>query len=587
MKRFLSIFLSLALILCLFSPVSVYAIGEGNVDGGGGGMGDGTASNSWNPGNDGVRVTVVRASDHAAVTTPIDLTNKNPSADLYHFGKVSKLQYSGGRGLSPTKGGYSCIKPSQAMPRIVSTSGSNNIAAIKSYFTDEQVIRSIAGLTGMDFTVLTNGDYKLLIEPFAFYKFEGVMIATTATEAAMYDQQVGGLLRKRMTSLSHKNLPLAMFLEVADLGYPAWSGSKSSAASNADIKAALGLGVVRFKDMPAEPPDVSVYDYEYRVNTEVITSITVSGGQSDPDKPVSATFYVNGRSYRVSNIYYPEGDSQLAWIRWTTPSTPQTMTINVSVSGGGSASKATINVKIVDLDKNPPPNPVANDRNDSFRMPSEPRENQMTVREWSVWRPWWQEYWVWHSDWDWVSEGCDSGCDDDCSGGHGYWEDNGEWVDEGWWEFDNDYYSASLRSGISIQPDSKNPTVSGRTIKSGYGVNQTATAQVSTNQSSAVTPIQTGVSYFSEFEYKTYWRLLERMSSGYSASFEFKKNPYSTYNRRTHFTPIWYPDGQYTVYTVLMDSWTPTGMLSMNLTDTVTIRGNLWTDWHIAPQNPN
>ena len=439
----------------------------------------------------------------------------------------------------------------------------------------------------MDFTVLTNGDYKLLIEPFAFYKFEGVMIATTATEAAMYDQQVGGLLRKRMTSLSHKNLPLAMFLEVADLGYPAWSGSKSSAASNADIKAALGLGVVRFKDMPAEPPDVSVYDYEYRVNTEVITSITVSGGQSDPDKPVSATFYVNGRSYRVSNIYYPEGDSQLAWIRWTTPSTPQTMTINVSVSGGGSASKATINVKIVDLDKNPPPNPVANDRNDSFRMPSEPRENQMTVREWSVWRPWWQEYWVWHSDWDWVSEGCDSGCDDDCSGGHGYWEDNGEWVDEGWWEFDNDYYSASLRSGISIQPDSKNPTVSGRTIKSGYGVNQTATAQVSTNQSSAVTPIQTGVSYFSEFEYKTYWRLLERMSSGYSASFEFKKNPYSTYNRRTHFTPIWYPDGQYTVYTVLMDSWTPTGMLTQNECDSLTIRGNLWTDWHIAPQNPN
>ena len=99
------------------------------------------------------------------------------------------------------------------MPRIVSTSGSNNIAAIKSYFTDEQVIRSIAGLTGMDFTTLVGGDYKLLIEPFAFYKFEGVMIATTATEAALYDEQVGGLLRKRMTSLSHKNLPLAMFLE--------------------------------------------------------------------------------------------------------------------------------------------------------------------------------------------------------------------------------------------------------------------------------------------------------------------------------------------------------------------------------------
>ncbi|MEG0102165.1 MAG: hypothetical protein RR750_22795, partial [Citrobacter sp.] len=430
MKRLITIFLSLTLILCLLFPTTAFAIGDGNVDGGGGGMGDGTASNSWTPGNDGVRVTVVRASDHAAVTTPIDLSNKSPSAGIYHFGKVSKLQYSAGRGLSPINGGYSCVKPAQAMPRIVSTSGSNNIAAIKSYFTDEQVIRSIAGLTGMDFHVLIGGEYKLLIEPFAFYKFEGVLVLTTATEAALYDGQVGGLLRKRMVSLSHKNLPLAMFLEVADLGYPAWSGSRTSAASNENIRAALGLGVVRFKDMPTDPPDVSVYDYEYRVNTEVITAITVSGaeslrgGQSDPDKPVSATFYVNGRSYRVSNIYYPQGDSQLAWIRWTTPSTPQSMTINVSVNGG-SASKAIIHVKIVDLDKNPPPNPVADDRNDGFTSPSITNKPQKTSASWSIWRPWWQAHWVWHSDWDWVSEGCDSSCDDDCSGGHGFWEDNG------------------------------------------------------------------------------------------------------------------------------------------------------------------
>ena len=424
MKRLFSVFLSLALLLCLVSPVSVYAIGEGNVDGGGGGMGDGTSTNSWTPGNDGVRVTVVRASDHTAVTTPVDLTNKTPPSSIYHFGKVSKLQYTGGRGLSPVQGGYTFKNPAQSLPRIISTSGSNNIAAIKSYFTDEQVIRSISETVGMDFDVLINGDYKLLIEPFAFYKFEGVMVLTTATEAALYDAQVGGLLRKRMVSLSHKNLPLSMFLEVADLGYPAWSGSKSAAASNVDIKAALGLGIVRFKDRPAEPPDVSVYDYEYRVNTEVITAITVSGGQSDPDKPVSATFYVNGKSLKVSNIYYPNGDSQLAWIRWTTPGTPQKMTITVSVSGGGSSSKATINVNIVDLDKKPPPNPVADDRNDGYTRPSVVNKPQKTSASWSVWRPWWQEYWVWISDWDY----CDHGED----GGH--WVDNGWWEDHGWWE---------------------------------------------------------------------------------------------------------------------------------------------------------
>jgi len=128
------------------------------------------------------------------------------------------------------------VNPAQALPTIISSgSGNANIEAIKSYFTDEQVIRSIAGMAGMDFDTLVGDDYKLL-EPIAYITFQGVKVAMTATESALYDEQVGGLLRSKMVSLSHKNLPLAMFLEVADLGYPAWSGSRSSAASDSDIK---------------------------------------------------------------------------------------------------------------------------------------------------------------------------------------------------------------------------------------------------------------------------------------------------------------------------------------------------------------
>ncbi len=577
MKRLFSVLLALILLCCPLSAIPAYAIGDGNVDGGGGGMGDGTSTNSWTPGNEGVRVTVIRASDHAVVTTPIDLTNKKPDNIQSHFGKVCKLSYNSGQGLSPSSAKYSYTNPAQALPKIISTNGTNNIAAIKSYFTDEQVIRSIANLTGMDFDVLTDGDYRLLLEPIAYYKFEGVMIATTATEAALYDKQVGGLLRSKMVSLSHKNLPLAMFLEVADLGYPAWSGSTTTAASDADIISSLGLGIVRFKDAATEPPNVSAYDYEYRVNTEVITSVTVSGGQSDPNHPVTVTFNVGGKSMRVSNVYYPEGDSQIAWIRWTTPSTPQTMTIPVTVSGGGSTRSATITAKIVDLSGNDPPNPVADNRNDSYSRTSVPSKAQKTSASWSVWRPWWKAHWVWHSDWNWYGDGK----------GGGHWEDDGEWVDEGWWEFDLDQYRASLSASMKIQPDEKSPTASGKTMKSGYGINQNVSTNVSTNQSSAVTGAQNAVTYFPEFGYQTYWRLLERMGSGYSSQFEFQKNPYSTYDRRTHFTPLWFPDGSYTPYTWLIDCWTPDGMLSMNLIDSVTIRGNLWSDWHIAAQNPD
>ncbi len=83
------------------SALPIYAAGEGNMDGGGGGMGQGTGQNKWSSGFDGVRISVVRASDHAVVTTPVDLTNKVIPGNVCHFGKVSKLQYNGGVGLSP------------------------------------------------------------------------------------------------------------------------------------------------------------------------------------------------------------------------------------------------------------------------------------------------------------------------------------------------------------------------------------------------------------------------------------------------------------------------------------------------------
>lgn len=109
MKRLFNLFLAVVMIFS-FTCIQVYAAngtgGSGNIDGGGGSMGDATSHGSWNPGNEGVRVTVVRASDHAVVTTPFDLTNKTPSAGIYHFGKVSKIQYNNGTGLSPVQGGY-------------------------------------------------------------------------------------------------------------------------------------------------------------------------------------------------------------------------------------------------------------------------------------------------------------------------------------------------------------------------------------------------------------------------------------------------------------------------------------------------
>lgn len=567
MKKKKSICLLLAAFYSLIFAFSAFAIGDGNMAGGGGNMEQGSAQNFWSPGNDGIRVTIVRAEDRTSVTRPLDLTNKKPKI-AYSFGKVSKIAYTKGQALSPDTGAYEYVNPGQALPKIISSQslGKANIAEIKSYFTDEQVVRSIAGLTGMDFTVLTNGQYRLLIEPIIYLKLQGVMIAATATEAALYDEQLNGGFRAIFPNVAFQNLPLALFLETADLGYPAWSGPVTGVRTNHEIKTTLGLGIVRFKEAQPAGPQVNGIDYEYRTDTEVITAVHISGGQSDPDHPVSVSFNVAGRTYTVGNVYYPEGDGQLAWIRWTTPKTPQIITITVHASGHGSADKSTLKAKIVDLDENPPPDPNADDRNDGFSRPSIPVKAEQRSATWGIWRPWWYENWVWH----------DGGEDED-----------GYWCDHGWWEFDLDQYHASLSANMRITTDEKSPTASGRRMKSGYGFQERVTTSVSTNQSSSVTAAQNAVTYFPEFGYKWYWRLLERMGGGYQMSHEFKKNEYSTYNRRTHFTPIWYPDGTYTPYTWLLDCWTPAGMLSINMTDSLTIDGNLWSDWHIAPQHPD
>ena len=70
MKRLLALFLSLVLMLC--AAVPAYATGDGNFDGGGGGMGSGTSTNYWNPGMDGVRISVVNVDSHAVVGNTID-----------------------------------------------------------------------------------------------------------------------------------------------------------------------------------------------------------------------------------------------------------------------------------------------------------------------------------------------------------------------------------------------------------------------------------------------------------------------------------------------------------------------------------
>ena len=550
-------FIVLTMLLSLAFHTQVFAAGSGNIDGGGSGLGQGTSQNYWSVGNDGVRITVVDAESGSPVSQSVDFTNKTFNRSMIHFQKVSKIGYRNGTDMAVNTGGIIYKTPASPLPTIMtSNSRPANIQTIRSYFCSEYAAQMTADAVGMTYEELTNGSYKLVIEPICFFTFNGNFYAMTATEAAIYNQLSGGALAASLPNVLFRNLPLAIFLQTADLGYPAWTGSTNAMVSDSQIIAALGIGIVNYTGQEV-PPEVDAPDYIYRVDTDVITSVTVTANREiNPDNPARVTFRINGHTYRVDDIVIPDGGSQVVWVKWHTPATPQTLTIQVSCSRGQTA-ETTFQAKIESLDDNPPPDPLATDVNPGFRIPSLPSNTQNTSASWSVW----YAYWV--PDWDW--------CDHD---------DGGHWVDNGWWEFDTDDYHASVTGSMSLMPDDIVPTASGKNMRSGYGVKETTTARLITNApSDHYAEIQNAVSYFPEFKYEHYWRLLDR-TGGLTSTFQFKENEYSTYNRRVHFSPVWYPDSTYKVYTYVLDAWTPVGMLSMNLSDNIQIQGSMFDDWY-------
>ena len=586
MKR-LVIFLCVCILLVTLFPSNAEAVGEGNIDHGGGSWGDGTDQNKWEMFDEGIRATVIDAVTGDPVSVSVDLTNKKPNDIKVHFGKVSKSAYRNGAELSVSLSNYEYLNPGLKLPKIINTNSyPAKIEDIKSYFTDEQVLRGIAGYIGMDFDVMIGGQYKLLIEPVAYVTFQGIRTAFTATEAALYDAKINGLLRKKMKSLSHKNLPLALFLERDEGGYTAWTGSKTELVSDDQIFSTLGLGIVRFTGEIQEEThvDLEAPDYVYRTDTYVITTATVSGGKSDPSNPVSVCFHILGQDYWATNVYYPEDGQQLAWVCWKTPSMPQR--VEITVSSSRTVSRTKITADIVCLEDNPPPNPVADDPNPGWNRSLAVTSGmpERTSASWTLWKCSWHANWKWVENWQWVDTGHTASCKRNCKKKHGYWEDQGWWQDFGWWEHYLEYCSASVYGTMNLSPDETSPTANGDVTKSGYGVKVYVQGRQNYSGTPYMTGVQNAITYFPEFYYGMYWRLLDHDGSG---NFTFKPNPYSTYGNRVHFTPIWMPDGAYVAETWMLDMWTPAGMLCCKVRDSVTINGNLWDDWHVAPVNPD
>ena len=605
---------ALSFLLC----VQAFAIGEGNMDGGGGDMGQGNKGNRWLLGDDGVRITVVDAKTEKPKTTPVDFTNKSPNVNTNHFGKKSKINYRNGSKLNWINGNYTYKNPTHSLPRIISENGRGNIEAIKRYFADEQILRDYCKIVGtIKYDDLISGKYKLLIEPIAYFKFGGVDYAATAHEAALFDQVTKGKLSNAIGQLTRKNLPLALFLQTADLGFSAWNGTKNGIVSNSDIINYLGLGIVKFKDDPNAPnvPSVETPDFEYHTDIDVYTSFKISSSSditspkpkskeapSPSGKPPTVTIQIGSIKTETINYYVPAGEETTVFVKWHTPKEPQDIPIKVTVTGGGSLNtKSECTARIIDIVENEPPDTKAEDKPPTkrWKAPPLPAKSEVTDLSWVVYDC---KGWKWIENW--VDRGhreTDSWTDSDGkTHTSSHWVSN--WVDEGWYEhkgFDELKYNVKLLNAkATLKPDKYCRTAKQKgkdlwEIKSGYGLQLEVSANVGGGSSThnikigERTDIQNCVAVFPEFNYQTYNRFLIPKSNQKNC-FEFKENQYAYNPAPIHFTPIWFPDNsKYWVRAYVFDVWTPGGMLYTSADAFVDINGDCYDDWTVTQVNNN
>lgn len=122
-------------------------------------------------------------------------------------------------------------------------------------------------------------------------------------------------------------------------------------------------------------------------------------------------------------------------------------------------------------------------------------------------------------------------------------------------------------------------------MKSGYGVSLSvdngirSVSGYTSPTSTAYTLPQYATALFPEFYYSTaqgkYKTLL--LTSG---NWSFMQN--GSYGK-THFTPLWYPNGNYTVSITQSDMWTPAGMIKRTSnTNTIKITDSAYDDWYVG-----
>jgi hypothetical protein len=158
--------------------------------------------------------------------------------------------------------------------------------------------------------------------------------------------------------------------------------------------------------------------------------------------------------------------------------------------------------------------------------------------------------------------------------------ENGSYVTKSYW--------ARLTTTFTVSPDSR-IAIAGQpdVMESGFGIQAQCITTLTSNYDhpedligpQMVWTLYPESGYGQTVNWQNVRDSMEAASGqagAWSITWQYAVNPYSQTGARLHYTPIWYPDGQYTALAQAFYAWSPVGQLYDYTTDYLTINGDMF-----------
>lgn len=403
-------------------------------------------------------------------------------------------------------------------------------------------------------------------------------LAFTATEFTLAEMTNFRKLDGAGKAVAYQLSPNSVQLEDSWFGYPVYP-IRGSEESWTPTQVLFGGGWgMRFLE-PAEKAAVDlsaefiIPNADYHKGVTVISTVRISDKSDVPVLPsdhciveFKATCKKNGTETEIykgrKEIVVPENENNIVWFKWTVPDDVpiDSVTLYAEVDAdkrliekNRDDNYATMKRPVYSLEYSQTPDTqYERTAPSSFKQPALPGTSTGSAK--------WQVY---------------------------------EYIDGAFKKVNYAMGISSATVSLSPDPDIKSTTKNNKglyVMRSGYGFSLDLKQQFASYESSGYlapkggdyTDVQYVYAKFPEFGYRRVvneYRTLQKVGSIY----KFYENPDADGKERFHFTPLWYPDGEYRVLAVISEVWTPSGMIeSQKLSEPIIISGNAYDDWYIT-----